>query len=102
MEKRRILFDKAEVVLFVPTKNNVLTYNLVSSDFNRIQFDKCREFKFGIIPVESEKITLSASKLPSMVVYTKGKNKKLFDEYKEQLAQYAKEYRITFADNTKD
>ena len=102
MANRMVYFDRAEVILRVPAKKKVLTYNLLSSDFSRIQFEKCKERKFGIIPVESEKISLAASKLPGVVSYSKGKNKKFYEEYKKEFAEYAKTYRITFSDNTKD
>ena len=102
MEKKRILIDKAEIILFVSEGNSIATYNLVSSDFNRIQFDKCIERKFGIIPQASEKIMLSSSKLPGIIEFTKGKYPKFFDTYKEELRQYANDYRITFADKTQD
>lgn len=96
-----ILLDKSEVVLFVPTKNNYITNNLVSSQILRIQFDKITERKFGIIPQESEKIAIITSKNPDGIVYTKAKNKKFFDEYKAELTEYAKEYNIKLIDNTK-
>ncbi len=82
MAHKLINFDKSEVVLFVPTNNNYITYNLVSSDILRIQFDKITERKFGIIPQESEKIAIVTSKFPDGIVYTKGKNKVFYDEYK--------------------
>lgn len=102
MAQKRILIDKAEVILVVPGKKKVKNYYLVSSDISRIQFDKCTERLFGIIPQKSEKITIASSKLPSWVVYTKGDNKKFFDEYKTELTEFAKKYRVTFTDNTKE
>ena len=101
MANKLILFDKSEIVLFVPTKNNYKTHNLVSSQILRIQFDKITERKFGIIPQESEQITIVTSKNPDGIVYTKGKNKKFFDEYKSEFAEYAKEYNVKLIDNTK-
>ena len=38
---------------------------LTNSTITRIQFDKCTERLFGIIPQKSEKITIASSKLPS-------------------------------------
>ena len=101
MANKLVIFDKSEIVLFVPTNNNYITYNLVSSDILRIQFDKITERKFGIIPQESEKISIVTSKNPDGIVYTKGKNKKFYDEYKAEFTEYAKQNNITLLDNTK-
>ena len=100
MVQRRVMFDKSEVVLLVPGKKRVANYNLTNSTITRIQFDKCTERKFGIFPVQSEKITIITPKAGVPIVYTKSENKEFFDEYKAELAKYAKEYRVTFIDNT--
>lgn len=102
MIDRSVYFDKSEVVLIVQGKKKAKTYNLVSSDFNRIQFEKCTELKFGFIPVNSEKISLSSSKLPTVISYTKGQHKKYYEEYKKEFAEYAKKYNVTFSDDTND
>ena len=101
MANKLVLVDKSELVLFVPTKNNYITHNLVSSQILRIQFDKITERKFGSIPQESEKISIVTSKNPDGIVYTKGKNKKFFDEYKADFTAYAKENNVKLIDNTK-
>lgn len=100
MANKLIIIDKAELVLIVPTKDNYITQNLVSSEILRIQFDKITERKFGIIPQESEKISIVTSKLPDGIVYTKGKNKKYYDEYKADLIEYAQKNNVTILDNT--
>lgn len=102
MAKRRIYFDKSEVVLIVPGKNKTSNYNVTSNMMNRIKFDKCKEFAFGFIPKSSEKITIVASNLPGEVVYTKGENKAFFDTYKEEFRQFAKENRIPLEDKTQE
>lgn len=101
MANKLIIFDKSEVLLIVPTRNNYVTHNLVSSNILRIQFDKITERRFGIIPKESEKISIVTAKDPEGFVYTKGKNKKFFDEYKAEFTEYAKTYNIRLIDNTK-
>ena len=100
MAQKRVMFDKSEVVLLVPGKKRMANYNLTSGTITRIQFDKCTERKFGFIPVQSEKITIVTPKAGAPIVYTKGENKEFFDEYKAEFARYAKEYRVTFIDNT--
>lgn len=102
MAQRRILFDKAEIVCLVPGKKKVESFNLSNSVITRIQFDKCVERVFGIIPTKSEKITIVTPKRGQPIVYMKGENKAFFDQYKQELAQYAKDYRVTFTDNTKE
>jgi len=98
-KKRRIYFDKAEVVCLVPTKKGLVNYNLTNRDFSRIQIEKCNEYIFRVIPVKSEKISIYSSKVASAIVYTKRENA-LFDTYKEELRQYAKEYHVPISDNT--
>ena len=99
MEKRKIYFDKAEVMLLIPDKD--VNFNLLSNDINRIQFEKCKEYKLGFIPIDSEQITISSSKLPYTISYTKGNNKKYFEDYKKEFEEYAKTYNVTFGDTTK-
>ena len=101
MAQRRIMFDKAEVVLLVPGKKRMANYNLTNANITRIQFDKCTVRKFGIIPVKDEKISIVTPKAGMPIVYLRSENKAFFDEYKAEFARYAKEYRVTFTDNTK-
>ena len=101
MANKRILLDKSEMVLMVPGKKKMETYNLNSSQITRIQFDPCVERTFVIIPSKSEKITIVTPKRSQPIVYTKHQNKAFFEQYKTELAEYAKTYRVTFADNTK-
>jgi len=101
MATKWVLVDKAELVLLVPTKNKVLNYNLTASTIVRIQFDKCTERMFGIIPKESEKITIVTPKSGAPIEYYKSKNKQYFESYKADLEKFAKDNRITFTDNTK-
>ncbi len=101
MANRRIYLDKSELTLLIPGKKKVEDVHLASSVITRIQFDKCTERIFLVIPKQSEKITIVSSKRAQPVVYTKGQNKAFFDQYKEELAKFAKEYNVTFTDNTK-
>ena len=101
MAQKWVMVDKAELVLLVPMKNSVKNYNLTASSIVRIQFDKCKERKFGIIPQDSEMITIVTPKSGAPIEYTKGKNPKYFAEYKADLEKFAKDNRITFTDNTK-
>lgn len=100
-DKRRIYFDKSEMILTVVGKKKTITVHLTSDQITRIQYDKCTERKFGIIPQDSEKIAITTPKQGQPIEFYKSKNKELFDTYKEELAEYAKTYRVTFADNTK-
>lgn len=101
MAVRKIFLDKSEMVLLVHAGKKMLSYNLVSNNVNKIEFDKCEELMFGFIPKKSEKITIYATR-PQKTVYTKGENKAFFDQYKEELRQYAKDYHITFEDKTQE
>ena len=102
MAFKRAMFDKAEIVLLIPGKKRVANYNLNNTNITRIQFDKCTERKFGIFPVQSEKITIVTPKSGMPIVLTKMENKPYFEEYKAEFARYAHDYRVTFYDNTKE
>ena len=101
MAKNHLLCDKTEIIVTVLMGNNWTNVNLIADRIKRIQFDKCTEkislFKSG----DSEKITIESSASPMPVVIFKQKEKEFFDGYKEQLEKFAKNNRITFADNTK-
>jgi hypothetical protein len=101
MANRRIYLDKSELTLLIPGKKKVEDVHLTSGVITRIQFDKCTERMLFVIPQQSEKITITTSKRAQPVVYTKGKNKVFFDQYKQELEKFAKENNVTFADNTK-
>lgn len=100
--RRRVYFDKSEVVLIVPGKKGTSSFNVTSSTMNRIEFSKCKEFSFGFIPKESEQITIVASNLPGGVTYKKGENKAFFEEYKEGFRKFAKDNRIPLEDKTQE
>ena len=98
--RRRIYFDKSEVVLIVPGKKGTSSYNVTSSNMNRIEFCKCKEYSFGFIPKDSEMIKIVASNLPGEVTYKKGENKAFYDTYKEEFRTFAKDNRIPLEDKT--
>lgn len=102
MGKRRIYIDKAEMVLIVPGKKGTSNYNLKSTDISRIQIQNCTEYILGFIPVESEKIVIETSKISTPITYTRKDNQDLFDDYKEEITQYAKENRVQLTDETED
>lgn len=101
MANRRMYLDKSEITVLIPGKKKVEDVHLSSGQITRIQFDKCTERMLLVIPQQSEKITIVSSKRANPIVMTKGQNKAFFEQYKTELAQYAKEYNVTFTDNTK-
>jgi len=102
MAEKLVMIDKAELVLFVPTKDGMTSFNLAASNIVRIQYDKCVETSFfGLVKKDSEKITIVTPKRPTPIEYYKSKNAQYFDEYKAELEAYAKANRVTFTDNTK-
>lgn len=102
MAPRRIFPDKTELVFMVPTKNKVVRKNLTAKEIVRIQFDKCKENILGIIPKDSESITIVSGKLATPLVYKKLENKKFFESYKSELEKFAKDNNITFTNNLTD
>jgi non-homologous end joining protein Ku len=101
MAEKRILFDKTEIVVMFPTKKKFISLSLAYNDIVRIQFDSCEERKlFKKIP--SEKITITTGKWGTPIVYTKAKEKKFFEEYKQGLEKFCKDNRVTFINNLND
>ncbi len=99
--RRRLYIDKAELTLLVNTGKSIKDYHLLNGDFSEIIFDKHVEHKFGLFPQDSEKIFLRNRKVPEGITILKSQHKEFFDTYKEEIAAYAKEYRIPLKDNTK-
>ena len=99
MANRHILCDKTELVLTIIGKKRVNILNVPYNQITSISFEPCKEFRFFRM-VPSERIIIRTSKRPEPIVYTKYKEKKFFDEYKQELAEFAKNNRITFYDNT--
>ena len=99
---RRIFTDKTEIVFMVPTKNKVVRKSLTAKEIVRIQFDKCKENILGIIPRDSESITIVSGKLGSPIVYKKFENKKFFNAYKTELEKFTKDNKVSFTNNLND
>lgn len=102
MAARRIFVDKTELVLMVPGKSSVTRRTLEAKEIVRIQYDKCTETVFGIIPRASESITFVSGKWLYPLVYKKFANKNFFDAYKRELEKFANDNHVTFTDNTKE
>ena len=106
-EMRRVYFDKTEVVVSARNGATVNTYNLVSNNITRITYEKFQEprFVYGpfkLFPRESERIVIIATGVSGDIVLLKSANKGLFDTYKEEFREYAKQYRIQLIDNTQE
>jgi hypothetical protein len=99
MANKRILCDKTELVLTIVGKKKVDTINLTYNQITSITIEDCKEFRF-FRTVPSERILIRTSKRPEPITYTKCKEKKFFDEYKQELTEFAKNNRITFYNNT--
>lgn len=106
-KKRRVYFDKTEVVVLVRNGSSIRSYNLVSNNIVRIVYEKCKEYKFvyggiKLFPYESERIVIAVVGSPGEVVMMKSINKEFFNTYKEEFREYAKQYRIQLIDNTQE
>ena len=77
MANKRILLDKSEMVLMVPGKKKMETYNLNSSQITRIQFDPCVERTFVAAGVLEHPIVWGGNRvqLVYLMALTKEKNK---------------------------
>ncbi len=95
LASRRIYCDKTELVLVVVGKNRVSTVNLKYDEIVSIRFQRCKEVRF-FWPVSSERIVITTRKSDKPFIYTKYREKKFFNEYKQGLAKFAKENNVTF------
>jgi len=99
MAPRRIFPDKTEIVFMVPTNKKIIRQSLTCKEIVRIQFDTCKENILGIIPRDSESITIVSGKLANPIVYKKFANKAFFDTYKSELEKFAKDNKVSFTNN---
>lgn len=104
MAKRKVMFDKTEVVAAAVMKDDMgketpKILNLTYDQFLKISFVPCEEKKlFKTVP--SEKIVLQLKKYAQPVEYPMLKNKEFYQEYKEGFRIFAKENRIDLIDET--
>jgi hypothetical protein len=102
MAEKRVLCDKTELVLKFndhTDKNKIKIANLAYDQITSITIEDFEEFSlFRKVP--SERILVRTNRLQAPIIYTKKKDKQFFDEYKQDLAKFAKDNRITFYDNT--
>lgn len=98
-DKKHIYFDKTEIMMMFLDGNQYQTINLTYDKIIRIQFDKCTEKKF-FRKVPSERIQIVTNCRNKPIEYTKMREKKYFDEYKQGLAKFAKDNRISFIDGS--
>ena len=101
MAREKILFDKTEIILTVVGKKKVQLVNLTCDKITSVSVDPAKGRILGIIPVDSETITVRASGRAEPIVFWKHQEKQFFDSYKEKLADFCKNNRVTFYDNTK-
>ena len=98
MASRRIMCDKTEIILFIGGKKKVNSLNLTYDQIISITFESCKVFRlFKRVP--SKKITIRTSKRGEPIIYNRYKEKKYFEEYKQELEKFCRENRITFYDN---
>lgn len=104
MSKERLLFDKTEIVAMVMVENERaekraqmlnLKYNKIVSITIKPHEEKTL---FGKKPSELIEIVVSGRNEP--IVYTKLKEKKYWEGYKEGLRKFARENRLSFTDET--
>ncbi len=94
-----ILIDKTEVILMASKGSGIETINAAYDKIIRIEFRKCEETKlFKKFPSEQIIFTIRGREDP--VVFFKGKvGDDLFESYKTALAKFAKDNRVSFANN---
>lgn len=98
MALRRIYPDKTSIVFMYEDGNSFKKVELSYNDIISIRFDEIKEKKLLLIWSDSEQIVITTGKLPKPIVYTKNRNKKFFDIYKQELRKFAKDNFITFAE----
>lgn len=92
-----ISIDKTELILFAQAGKGMETINVAYDKIQRIEFRKCEETKvFKKVPSEQIVIMLRGRENP--VVFFKSKvGEEKFEGYKEGLAKFAKDNRVSFA-----
>ena len=102
MAKRRVFFDKTEVVVLVPGSKGFKNVNLIRNDIRSVVIEPCDEPILGLIPRESEQLRISTSKFEEPFVFPKIENKAYYEEYKEGFLKFAKENYIPVEDTTNE
>lgn len=94
-----ISIDKTELLLFAPAGSGAESINVAYDKILRIEFRKCEETKvFKKFPSEQIVITIRGREDP--VVFYKSKvGDEQFEGYKEGLAKFARNNRVSFASN---
>jgi hypothetical protein len=94
-----ISIDKTELILFASVGSGIETINVAYDKIIRIEFRKCEEAKmFKKFPSEQIIFTIRGREDP--VIFFKSKvGEDLFDSYKNSLAKFAKDNRVSFASN---
>lgn len=105
MSKEHLLFDKTEILAMVLVENERAqkTAKMINLKYDKIVSITIKPHVektiFGKKPSEIIEIVVSGRSEP--LVYTKMKEKQYWEGYKAGLKNFAKDNRITFADETK-
>lgn len=91
-----ILFDKTELILTYPTKNQFVSVNVNYEKIVRIEIKKYKYRKMIFLKKESERIVFQISGREEPIYISKEIAKERFDDYKARIAEFAKYNRITF------
>ena len=101
MPKNHLIVDKTEIIVTILMGKQWRNIPVTADKIRRIQFEKCVEKKF-FLKSDSECIKIETSNSPMPITIYKSKEKAFFDSYKESLAKFAKDNKLTFSDSTKE
>jgi hypothetical protein len=104
MAKQKIFFDKAEIVLDTDRpqaydKFGSATLTIVASNIHHIHFIKCKERRFLIFNVASEKIEIKSNQSAKPYTFYKFKCGPWFSVYQTELRDFANRNKIAFKDS---
>ena len=98
MKHDKIVFDKTELMVVDESGKRPELRDITYDKITSVAFDKCKE---GLFRKDSEKISMTVSGLGKPIEFFKGKEKDKFDFYKENLAAFCKENKVSLYDSTK-
>ncbi|KNY26634.1 hypothetical protein [Pseudobacteroides cellulosolvens] len=97
MEKRRLSCSRDWTTLTIANFDEKKTLYLNYYDINRIEFDEMLISKL-FKKVRSEKIQIFTNTFSTPIEFTKHKDEKYFEEYKQELTKFARDNKISLID----
>ena len=99
MARPRIMCDKTELVLIDVTSRSASVHNLQFDEVTRIQFGTRRELSWFRL-VETDSIEIHSRKRIEPFIFSRRRNRQLFDQYRTDLRRFAERNSVTLAEGS--